>query len=728
MSGVLALPFLLHAGGAVPLAALAQLERLAYDVRLRLTAPEGTDPRIVVADIDERSLAAEGHWPWPRDRLARLVERLFDDYGARVVGFDVVFAESERAPGLDTIETLLAAPSVATDADLRARLERARSELARDERFAASLAGRPVVLGYVFQRSPARVGRLPLPLFQRDAHGTRVPFVEAAGYTANLEPLQAAAAGAGFFDNPLVDRDGVYRRTPLLQRHDGHLYEAFALAVVRLALGNPPVRFSFHSGPEGPRDGLDLDWLLLGDRRIPVDDRAAVLIPYRGGEGSFPHVSATDVLSGAAPRYPLQGAIVLVGTSAAGLRDIRVTPVSESYDGVDVHASLIAGILDGAIRQHPRYAAGIELAQLAGVAVLMTGLMLRAPLVWACAGALALALGLAAANVGLWHRAGLAVPVASALLLLVTLFVAQLLCGYFMETRRQRRLSSLFGQYVPPALVERMAHDPERFTVESASGELTVLFADVRNFTRLAERIEPRDLSALMNELLGALTRVIHRHGGTIDKYIGDAIMAFWGAPLPDPEHARRALDAAREMQGALRELAPRLTARGWPELTVGIGINTGIMRVGQMGCEFRQAYTVMGDAVNLGARIEGLTKFYGVDIAVGEATAAAVPEIAFLELDRVRVQGKDIPVAIYEPLGRHDELTPSLRRMRARHASALAAYRQRDWDTAEAAFFELHQAHPGRALFHVYLDRVAAFRATPPAAEWDGAFSFALK
>ena len=229
-------------------------------------------------------------------------------------------------------------------------------------------------------------------------------------------------------------------------------------------------------------------------------------------------------------------------------------------------------------------------------------------------------------------------------------------------------------------------------------------------------------------ELLTALTRVIHRNGGTIDKYMGDAIMAFWGAPVPDPAHARRALQAAREMLGALVDLAPRLRERGWPELTVGIGINTGVMRVGHMGSEFRQAYTVMGDAVNLGARIEGLTKLYGVSIAVGEATATAVPELAFLELDRVRVQGKDVPVAIYEPLGERAELPARTRRMREQYAAALAHYRRRDWDAAERAFFSLHQADPERALFRIYLDRVAAYRSSPPATEWDGAFTATLK
>jgi adenylate cyclase len=723
----LLLPFFLHARGDLNLMPLAHLEQLAYDARLRLTLPGGFDPRIVIVDIDERSLSVEGRWPWPRDRLARLLTRLTADYGALVVGLDVVFAEAEEDAALPALDILLASP-LAEDPAARSELTRMREALAPDARLAESIAGAPIVLGYVFQRTAVTTGALPSPLFGEGADGTRIPFSEALGYTGNLPELQRAAAGGGFFDNPALDRDGVYRRVPVLQRYQGALYESFALALARLALGSPPVAFSFHSGPDGPRDGLDLDWIELGTHRVPVDEQAAVLVPYRGPQGTFPHVSATDVMSGAAAQYPLQGAIVLVGTSAAGLRDTRVTPVGEAFDGVEIHANLIAGILDGSIRQHPRYVQGIELVQLGAVAVLLTSIMLRAPLLGACLGVLAVELLLALASVLLWERAGLAVPVASAMLLGVVLFVAQLLYGYFAETRRQRQLSALFGQYVPPELVEQMTGNPEHFDAGISTGELTVLFADVRNFTCLAERLEARDLSALVNELLTALTQVIHRNGGTIDKYMGDAIMAFWGAPVPDREHARHALQAAREMPGALLELGPRLRERGWPELTIGIGINTGVMRVGHMGSRFRQSYTVMGDAVNLGARIEGLTKMYGVSLAVGEATAAAVPDIAFLELDRVRVQGKDVPVAIYEPLGARAELPARTRRMREQHTAALDHYRRRDWDSAESAFFALHQAHPERALFRIYLDRIAACRARPPADEWDGVYSPALK
>src|SRR5262245_56953168 len=364
--------------------------------------------------------------------MARLVKRLTRDYRARAVGLDVVFAEPEQGSGLPALDALLASP-VAQDPATQAELTRLRGELAHDAQLAASIAGQPVVLGYVFQETPSVTSALPPPLFAVHEDGTNIPFIEAAGFTGNLPELQTAAAGGGFFDNPALDHDGVYRRVPILQRYHGALYESFALALARLSLGSPALAFSFHSGAQGPRDGLDLDWITLGDLRIPVDERATVLVPYRGPQGSFPHVSATDVLNGSAPHYPLQGAIVLVGTSAAGLRDTRVTPVGESFDGVEIHANLIAGMLDGRIPQHPRYVQGIELLQLAVIVGLVTWLMMRMPLLTACLGVLLVELVAAAVNLELWQKAGFAVPVASSMLLGVVLFVAQLVFGYFVE-------------------------------------------------------------------------------------------------------------------------------------------------------------------------------------------------------------------------------------------------------------------------------------------------------
>ncbi len=282
----------------------------------------------------------------------------------------------------------------------------------------------------------------------------------------------------------------------------------------------------------------------------------------------------------------------------------------------------------------------------------------------------------------------------------------------------------LFGQYVPPELVHEMGLNPKKFTMDSESRDMTVMFADIRNFTGIAENLDPPELSRLMNEYLTPMMRVIQRHRGTIDKYMGDAIMAFWGAPLDDPDHARNALLAAIEMQGALRELMPKFKKRGWPEIRIGIGLNSGLMHVGNMGSRFRMAYTVMGDAVNLASRLEGLTKEYGITIAVGEETRERVPDLAYLELDRVRVKGKDTPVGIFQPIGPKKDLAGETANMLNRHHQALRFYRDRVWDSAEREFFLLHQNHPDQKLFSLYMDRIAYFQRNPPANDWDGVFT----
>jgi adenylate cyclase len=265
-------------------------------------------------------------------------------------------------------------------------------------------------------------------------------------------------------------------------------------------------------------------------------------------------------------------------------------------------------------------------------------------------------------------------------------------------------------------------------TMESESRELTVMFADVRDFTSISEALQPKDLSQLMNEYLTPMTRVIHTHRGTIDKYMGDAIMSFWGAPLHYPEHARYAVETSLKMTGTLAELNKTFKAKGWPELRIGVGITTGVMSVGDMGSEFRRAYTVMGDAVNLSSRLEGLTKEYKVQILCSEMTKEAAPEFQYLELDRVRVKGKEKPVGIYEPLMHKDAVGKDVKGLILRHKQALAAYRTQDWDGAEKEFFQLQQSNPGMPVYGMYLDRISYFRGHSPGAGWDGVFTFKTK
>ena len=300
---------------------------------------------------------------------------------------------------------------------------------------------------------------------------------------------------------------------------------------------------------------------------------------------------------------------------------------------------------------------------------------------------------------------------------------------YFqLERDQKKQMSKTFGQYIPAELVDEMNRTGQSVGVGGESKEMTVLFSDVRGFTTISESVEPNELTQLMNGFLTPMTHVIHENRGTIDKYMGDAIMAFWGAPLDDPNHAQRAVKAGLEMIGAMKDLRTEFKKRGWPEINIGVGLNTGTMNVGNMGSEFRLAYTVLGDAVNLGARLEGLTKSYGVQIMISEYTQAAVPDIACRELDKVRVKGKGVPVIILEPIGVRDELDAQTQKCLDDYHATLALYREQKWDEAEAGFNALRANDPDQMLYELYLDRISHFREEPPGDNWDGVYTHTSK
>ena len=730
LSAALTGAFMLHAGGWWSFSFLDQLEQIAYDARLNLSLPGTMDKRIVIVDIDERSLRAEGQWPWPRQRLALLVDQLFERYHVAVLGFDVMFAEPDPTDG---IFRMLARGPLGQDDRLRAELARLHRESDPDRRFAAALRDRPVVLGYFFNTrlSPdaaIQFGQLPAPVASiRDLGTNDTVLIEAVSYGANLPLLQDSARSGGFFNSPLVDRDGVFRRVPLLVRYRDNLYPQIALAVVRALLDDPPVEPVMVAGYGADAADRRLEALRLGGFSVPVDEVGAVLVPYRGRQGSFPYVSAVEVLAGTADPRLLEGAIVLVGATAAGLLDLRATPVQNVYPGVEINANLIAGILDQNFRSRPAYAAGLEILQL-GIVGLLGALAGGLAPAWALLLTVAATGTLLGVNGYLWQLQSLAAPLAASLALLLALYVLNTSYNFFVESRRERRITRLFGQYVPREIVEEMSRRGERYSLEGESRQMTVLFSDIAGFTTLSERFEPRQLTRLMQCYLTPLTRIIHEHRGTIDKYIGDAIMAFWGAPLADPEHARHAVASALAMARGLRALDDDFHARGWPPLRARTGINSGVMSVGNMGSEFRVSYTVLGDAVNLASRLEGAAKQYGAEIVISEHTRALVPEYACRELDRVRVKGRTQPVAMFAPLGLAKDLDARQNAELAEYEEALSAYRRQDWNRAEIGFQRLREQQPDCRLYALYLERLAMLRADPPPVDWDGVFNLETK
>lgn len=721
---------LFYAGSAAGLYQLSFVEKLSaaiYDLRVQLAEPIGKDNRIVIIDVDDKSLAEEGRWPWSRDKLALLVDRLFDDYHVAVTAFDVVFAETDHSSGLSVLMNLRQG-ELKNNAQFQEVVERLRPHLEYDSKFAKSLSGRNVVLGYYFMQSVNhQSGMLPEPVWTAKHENNTLTHLQPwTGYGANLLQFQQEVIYAGHF-NPLVDEDGVVRRAPMLVEYNGGYYESLSLAVVRAYLGNVVLKPGQISQELGDYRGME--WLTLarpeGALKVPLDRDMATLIPYRGSQGSFQYVSASDVLNNKVDKSLLQGKIVLVGTSALGLLDMRSTPVDEVFPGVEIHANLISGILGQTIKAQPAYMIAVETLWLIIIgAALSFGLpelsARKAILLSTMSVLLTVELSLF-----LWDFAGLWLSTANTLVLTTILFVLNTSYGYLFESRTRRQITGLFGQYVPKELVGEMSKHPESLSMHGESKELTVLFTDVRGFTSIAERLEPKELTMLMNEFLTPLSKVVYKHRGTIDKYMGDCIMAFWGAPLSDPDHAHHAIEAALAMQRALKELKPIFKQRGWPEIEVGIGLNTGRMSVGNMGSEVRVAYTVMGDEVNLASRLEGLTKKYGVSIIVGENTMHQVPGFIYREVDLVRVKGKDKPVLIYEPIGLVGMVSSDrLAELEIFHKMRGYYFLQR-WVDALEQLKILRRLYGEAQLYSVYEERIVHFQQLPSQRTWDGVFVF---
>jgi len=727
----------LHAVGVLPMGVLQRLDDLIYDARLRATMPATLDERVVIVDIDEKSLAELGRWPWPRERMARLVDTLFDDQHIALLGFDTVFAEPDTSSGLRQLQQL-ASGALAGQPGFAEQVQRLQAELDHDAQFARALKDRPVVLGYYFtsDREGRTSGVLPAPVMTPQAlQGRAMTSTQWTGYGANIAPLAQAAPRAGFF-NAITDPDGVVRSLPLLAEHGGRYYESLSLAMFRLLLGSPRVEPGFPSERFVARSyqALQSVRLVRGDTAlaIPVDARVATLVPFRGPGGpqggSFRYLSAADVLAARVPADRLKNKIVLVGASAPGLQDQRVTPVGEAYPGVEAHANQIASLLDGDLIVKPDYALGYELLVLVSAGLLLAfalPLLSAARAVALSAAVVALVLGL---NFWLYLGFGLVLPLAGTLVMAAFAFALNMSYGYWVEGRAKRELARLFGTYVPPELVDQMLKAPERYSMTAATRELTVMFCDMRGFTEVAEGMEPTRLQALLNTVFSRLTGIIRSHRGTIDKYMGDCVMAFWGAPVHTPEHASLAVQAALDMAQAVQAMNRERQQAGLPVIGVGIGLNTGAMCVGDMGSNVRRSYTVIGDAVNLGARLEGLSSNYGVDIVASDATREQAPQFAWQELDRVRVKGKAQALSIYTPLGLR--VHQSAREAQEQHewALALQAWRAQDWDTCDLHLHNLNRQSVTKVLYQLYAQRVASMRRAPPDAGWDGATTFDTK
>jgi adenylate cyclase len=683
------------------------------------------DMPVLIVDIDEQSLKEIGQWPWPRTVLAQLVDKL-NEAGAAAIAFDVLFTEPDRTSRQLLLE-LLTKRGVAEEE--ATRLLSAMPE--PDAQLAEAMARTQAVAGFNLSTTGANAAPVAKSGFAMvgAAGANPLAYVESfPGAVTALPELQSAAKGNGFV-NQISDWDNVVRRVPLVLRLGGSAVPSLALEAMRVGLGARPTYVLRYAGAQGERSfgentGLNAVQLQvpgLGKAlAVPTDSAGQVTLHY-ARQDDRRYVSAFDILSGKFDPARVADRIVLVGASAAGLNDLKATPLAPNTPGVEIHAQLIEQILAGDFLVRPDWGGGAEIlfALLFGLVLIVTIPRFGA-LPGAGIGGIAMITAAAVSWFAFRDGQVLIDPVYP-IMVVATVYLFGTLLNYRLTEQRQREIREAFSRYVSPEYVEELAKNPEKLVLGGEVRMMTIMFCDIRGFTTLSEGLSAHELGLLINSFLTPMTEIIMAHKGTIDKYIGDAIMAFWNAPLEDPDHARNAVAAATGMRAKLKELNDAWAAEGRRTLNIGIGVNTGECSVGNFGSNQKFNYSLLGDPVNLASRLEGLTKMYGVDLIIGEDTAARLDMPDLIELDLVAVKGKTRAVRIYTLPPHRVEAQQYL----ARHAALLDAYRRRDWAAALGLLEDpvLAAERDLAPLYGLFRERIAEMQLEPPPADWDGVF-----
>jgi adenylate cyclase len=681
---------------------------------------------VTIVDIDDKSLAKPelGQWPWSRAVMADLVTRL-TRLGAVVIAFDMVFSEPDRLnpdAAADTIRNL--------DEETKNKL---RALPSNDQLFADAIRGSRVVLGET--GLPTVVPNLDksLPVTGLAMRGEEPqPFMYGfAGLLRNVPVLEAAAAGRGLF-TIRPERDGIVRRVPVMMLAQDATMPSLSFEILRVVTGTDTILIK--------ADRAGIQSMKVNGLEIPTDHNGQLWVHFAHYDRSL-YVSAADVLDGTAPREMIKNKLIVIGTSAVGLNDIKTTPVDPAMPGVEIHAQVLEAALTGEVLSQPKEGIAFEY-----LAALVLGLLVIAfapqfgPVTLVAVGALFATL-LIGTSWYFYAHYRLLIDFTYPLLSTTAIYLTLIFASFVREQAQRRQIRSQFVQYMSPALVEQLAQSPEKLVLGGEERELTIMFTDVRGFTTISETFkhDPQGLTALMNRFLTPLTNAILARKGYIDKYMGDAIMAFWNAPLGDGEHQINACEAALDMLeridvlNKVREVEAQEGGHVYFPINVGVGLNTGICTVGNMGSDIKFNYSVLGDSVNLASRLEGQSKEYGFPIIVGSNTALAVKDrFAILELDFIMVKGKKEPEVIYAIAGREDTAhSGRFQRLRNLTIEMLACYRSRDWEGALAAIERGRRTDDAQALqllYNLYEARIRNYQASPPPDDWNGAFALLTK
>ncbi|MGA2290845.1 CHASE2 domain-containing protein [Bradyrhizobium sp.] len=681
---------------------------------------------VTIVDIDDKSLAKFGQWPWSRNQVADMIINL-TQLGAVVVAFDIVFSEPDRL-NPDAVASTMRYLDEVTRSRLRALPS-------NDQILADAIKRSRVVLGETGLAQVVADLDQTLPLTGIASLGADVEpgtfIYDWPGLLRNVRVLEEAAAGRGLISIH-TDRDGILRRVPILMMAQGHPMPSLTLEILRLVTSTPTILVKMETA--------GIKSIGVRGLEIPTDLKGRLWIHFAKHDPDG-FVSASDVLDGSVPPGKIAGKLVLIGTSAAALNDLRTTPVSATMPGVEAHAQVLEAALTKSLLSQPFYGPALEYG-----AALLLGLLVIAfapslgPISLVAVGALFASL-LIGSSWYFYTRQQLLIDFTYPLLSTTVIYLTLIFTSFVREQAQRRQIRSAFSQYLSPALIEQLAQSPEKLVLGGEEREMTIMFSDVRGFTTISEsyKRDPQGLTTLMNRFLTPLTNAILARKGTIDKYMGDAIMAFWNAPLVDHDHQLNACEAALDMLERIdvlnqqREIEAKMAGQAFIPIHVGIGLNTGICVVGNMGSDLRFDYSVLGDSVNLASRLEGQSKQYGFPIIVGSKTAMAVKDkLAILELDFIMVKGKNEPEVIYAIAGREDTAqSESFQRLRNLTIEMLACYRSRDWEGALDAIERGRRSEDGHALqslYSLYEARILDHREAPPPQDWNGAFALLTK
>ncbi|MEK9671273.1 MAG: adenylate/guanylate cyclase domain-containing protein [Rhodospirillaceae bacterium] len=703
-------------------------------IKPREIPPPAKKP-VTIIDLDEKSLAEVGQWPWPRDVIAQLTQNLMK-MGAVLVAFDIVFAEPDRMNPSSIADALKG-----LDDETKAKLKNFKSN---DDIFAETIKRSRVVLGYSTKEAQLAGAKVP-PVkksiaVRKVSPNTPDPLAILPSFPAmvrNVPVIEQAAAGQfgghGIF-SIIPEQDGIIRRIPTLFVNDGFMYPSLSVEMLRLATGRPTILLKVdQAGVQGVGIARGIE--------VPTDQNGRVW-PHFSKSDKAKYVPAVDILNGTADPALIKGKLTILGTSAIGLKDIRSIPTENNLPGVEVHVQIIEAVLNKAYLKRPNWAPGLELS-----VILFGGLLMIILVPWVGALWTFMVFGVTSASVayGSWYAFSeerMLIDAAYTLVSIFLLYSTLTYLNYVREEASKKQVRGAFAHYLSPDMVEQLANNPDSLKLGGEMREMTLLFCDVRGFTTISEQFDPVGLTSLINKLLTPLTNAILDRRGTIDKYMGDCIMAFWNAPLDNENHA---IDGCRSALAMLAEMDPlntRLEQEAKEEgrlhvpLKVGLGLNSGPAVVGNMGSDQRFDYSVLGDTVNLAARLEGQSKSYGMNVVLGPTTYNAVKDtLACIDLDFIRVKGKLEGVYIYGLLG--DETVaqkPEFKELHEMIYLAQEAYRHQKWDEAEKIFAEIRRRGSDEhkcwdleanldVLCEVYEERIAEYRVSPPPADWDGVF-----